>query len=102
MVTSPNCDALVVENRSDIMGMHVVHDESQHAGLMLGRTDDPDSVDFGNAISRIGQELAFPGPHLLQADALEVFQRSTESGHLSDHGGAGLEFRRQRCPGRPL
>ena len=40
MMACANRDSFLIENRSDVVGMHMIKHKRKHAGFFLGGTDD--------------------------------------------------------------
>ena len=45
MMPGAHRHAFLIENRADIMGMHVIQNKRQHAGFFFGGADDAQAVD---------------------------------------------------------
>ena len=47
-------NALLIENRADVVRMNVIDDERNDSGFLLSRADDSHRVDLGKLAGRIG------------------------------------------------
>lgn len=98
MVPDPDGNALVVEDLTEIVRVHAVHDEAHRAAAVdrVGGADDPQTRHPSQFLKRHGGQLVFMGGNRGHAQRIQVVDRRTKSDRLRGHRHAGLEPLR-RC-----
>src|SRR5260221_8001546 len=88
-------DAVVVEDRPDIVGVDAVESERQDPGFSLRRSDDADSADRREGGGGIAEEFALVRDSPREVDALQVIHRCAEAHAAGYIGRAGFKLMRK-------
>ena len=68
MVAGADRDALVIQDRADVVGVGVLHDERNYSGFVGGGADDFQGGDFLELGGGVGEELVFVRGDIFHAD----------------------------------
>jgi hypothetical protein len=60
VVSRPDRDPTVIEDGSDIVGVHPLEGEPEYAGLVRGCSYQLEAFDTDDALCRIAEQLLFP------------------------------------------
>ena len=104
VVAGAHADVLAVEELGDVVRVHAVDLEGDHAAARVGvgRAETRDAGDLGEPLERVGGQLALVCADALHAERGEVVDGGAEPDGLGDRRRAGLELPRQLVPGRAL
>src|SRR5690606_3988396 len=70
VVASPHGDAETVQDGAGIVGMHVIHEEGHHRGLVGGLTVESDSVYLAQLLGGIGEQVGLVSRDAVMSDLL--------------------------------
>ena len=102
MVSRPNRNALLIQDRADIMRMDTLDDKGEYRRLVRGG---PDQSNRGNRRQRlcgIVQQFTFVSGDRVHSDGQQVVDGGAESDASGDVGRPRLELEGKIIVGRPL
>src|SRR6201988_2947587 len=102
VMTRANTDAVAVENRREIVRMHVAVREWNHSGAMLARAVHIHAFDLRKPFDRGLRQLLLMGRHVLLPECLEIGDGSGEPDGRLDVGCAPFELVGDAVPARAV
>jgi hypothetical protein len=100
MMTRADRDALAIDDRSDVVRVDAVEHERQDARLAARRSDEAETVDGGERLGSVLEQVLLVLANPRKADRLDVVDRHAKRDGPGNIRCAGLELVRQVVPRR--
>ena len=91
VMSGPNGDAVMVDDRRNVMRMRTIHGEGHDTRLAGSGADQVQPLDSRQALMRVAQNLLLMRADRLHADRLHIVDGGAERDRLGDGGRSRLE-----------
>src|SRR5437868_790305 len=96
MVAGSNGDAMLIQDRADVVGMNSIYDKRNDAGLLPRIADHAYTRNRRDHASRVLEQVSLVFASCFHADTFEVIDRGAEADAARNVGGSRLELVGQR------